>query len=406
MADPILSDEDCRQAAPRAVPYRRRADDGLYLRIEPTRKVWRWDYTFGGKPTIFTIGLFPAIGLQQAQRLRDEAKAQVAEGKRPASVRKAAKEAAELAQRQIFGLVAEELLDKMAREGRAAATLKKNRWLMTELAADLYHRPIKHITPVDILSVLRQAERRGRLESARRLRSAIGQVMRYGVATGRAHTDPTPALRGAIAVPRVKHRPAVIEPKAVGKLMEAVRGYEGKVVRQALLLMAYCFPRPGELRLAKWDEVDTRNRVWTVPAERAKMRREHRIPLSDQAVKEFNALRKISGESEDGFCFPSLREGRPMSEATLNAALRTLGYDSKTQHCAHGFRATASSILHEHSAFSSEIIERALGHVDQNAVRKAYNRATYWDERVKLAQWYADFLDRQRHGVWKERILA
>ncbi len=408
----VLTHEACVLARAKPKPYRLRDGDYLYLRIEPSgRKVWRWDYTFGGRRTMMAFGTFPAVSVQDARRFRDEAKDQIAQGQKPTVARKLAKQMAELAQRQTFGLVAEELLAKMEREGRAETTLAKNRWLMTDLASDLTHRPIKHLTPVEVLDVLRKAECRGRLESARRLRSAIGQVLRYGVATGRAHADFTPSLQGAIAVPRVKHRPAIIHPDGVGRLMLAIEGYEGAVVRHALTLMAYCFPRPGELRLAQWPEVDLRQGVWTIPAERAKMRREHRIPLAPQALKEFQALWKITGrgrdESDDKphYCFPSSRPGRPMSEATMNAALRTLGYDGDT-HVAHGFRATASSLINEYSDFSPDAIEKALGHVDSNAVRRAYHRAEHWDERVRLMDWWADFADTQRNNAWKARILA
>ncbi len=408
----VLTHEACVAAPRKPKPYRLRDGDYLYLRVEPSgRKVWRWDYTFGGSRTMMAFGTFPAVSLQEARRLRDEAKDQIAQGQKPVVARKLAKQMQELAQRQTFGLVAEELLAKMEREGRAPTTLAKNRWLMTDLASDLTHRPIKHLTPVEVLEVLRKAENRGRLESARRLRSAIGQVLRYGVATGRAHTDFTPSLQGAIAVPRVKHRPAIISPEGAGRLMLAIESYEGRVVRHALTLMAYCFPRPGELRLAEWSEIDIRNAVWTIPATRAKMRREHRIPLSPQAVREFSALRKISGgsqgEADDKprYCFPSSRPGRPMSEATMNAALRTLGYDGET-HVAHGFRAMASSIINEFSDFSPDAIEKALGHVDSNAIRRAYHRAEHWAERVRLMNWWSDFLDQKRNAIWKERILS
>ena len=230
-------------------------------------------------------------------------------------------------------------------------------------------------------------------------------MFRLAVATNRATLDPTPSLRGLIPAPKVKHRPAVTTPEAAGKLMTAISGYDGKVIRSALLLSAYTFTRPGELRLAKWPEVDFRGKVWTIPAERTKMRREHRVPLSPQALAQFQALWRITGRNADGMCFPGLRDGRPISENTLNAALRTLGFDGDT-HVAHGFRATASTILNEHSPFSPDAIEKALGHMEGNGVRRAYHRAEYWAERVKLMNWYADFLDRQSFGVWKERILA
>lgn len=402
-----LTQLDCINAKPAERPYKLTDGAGLYLYVATSGgKLWRFDYTFQDRRKTLSLGAFPTLDLEAARAKRDSARGQLAEGRDPCGEKKLARLTADLAQRQTFGLVAEELLDKMTREGRAPATINKNRWLLTDLAADLKDRPVRHITPVEILTVLRKAEGRGRLESARRMRSAIGQVMRYAVATGRADADPTPALRGAIAVPRVKHRPAIITPEGAGKLLTAIGTYESAVVRHALTVMAYCFPRPGELRLAKWSEVDLRNKVWTIPAERAKMRREHRIPLSPQAAKAFMELRRTFGGNPDTYCFPSLRPNRPLSEATMNAALRTLGYDSKSEHCSHGFRAMASSLLNEHSDFSPDAIERTLAHVDANAVRRAYHRAEYWSERVKLMKWYADFLDAQVFKAWRGAVLA
>lgn len=177
--------------------------------------------------------------------------------------------------------------------------------------------------------------------------------------------------------------------------MQAIRGYDRAVMRHALFIAAYCFPRPGELRLAQWEEVDLKGKIWTIPAARSKMRREHRIPLSPQAVKQFTQLKRITGDNEMKLCFPGQRRGRPISENTINAALRTLGYDGET-HVAHGFRAMASTILNEYSDFSPDGIERALGHMELNAVRRAYHRAEHWAERVEIMNWYADFLDRAR----------
>ncbi len=401
-----LEQANCTQAKRRAKPYKLNDGAGLYLYVAPSGgKLWRLDYSFMGKRKTLSIGAFPRVSLDAARDASKAAKAQIDDGRDPMAEKKVARITRDLKQRQTFGLVAEELLGKLRRERKAASTIKKREWLLNDLAGDLKDRPVAHITAAEILVVLRKAESRGHLESARRLRASIGQVMRLAVATNRAATDPTPALRGAIAVPKVKHRAAVVTPKGAGKLMDAIAEYDGKVIRHALLLAAYCFPRPGELRLARWDEVDIRKKVWTLPAERTKMRREHRIPLSPQAVKQFAALKRLTGTNVDGLCFPGLRNGRPMSENTINAALRTLGYDGST-HVAHGFRAMASTILNEHSTFSPDAIERALGHMELNGVRRAYHRAEYWDERIAIMNWYAHFLDRQRSTAWNERLVG
>jgi integrase len=220
--------------------------------------------------------------------------------------------------------------------------------------------------------------------------------MRLAVATNRAANDPTPALRGAIATPKTTHHAAITDKDGASQLMKAINGYDRVIVRSAMHILAYCFPRPGECRHARWPEVDLGEAVWTIPAERTKMRREHGIPLSRQAVATFRTLHAITGDNPDKLCFPGQRASdRPISENTICAALRTLGF-SQEEMSAHGFRALASSLLHEESEFPSEVIERALGHQDQDTVRRAYARNDYWKERVRLAQWWADYLDRLR----------
>ena len=401
-----LIQPDCTRARPKAKAYKLNDGAGLYLYVAPGGgKLWRLDYSFQGKRKTLSIGAFPSVSLHDARARRDDAKRQIADNRDPMAEKKVAKLTARVRERNTFAHVAAELIRKLRREGKAPATIKKRLWLLKSLASDLRSRPIAHITAPEILAVLQKAESRGRLESARRLRAAIGQVMRLAVASGRATSDPTPALRGAIAAPKVRHRSALTEPEGAGRLMDAIAGYDGAAMRCALLLSAYCFPRPGELRLARWDEIDIRAKLWTIPAARTKMRREMRVPLSPQAVKQFAALKKITGRNADRYCFPSLRPGRPMSENTINAALRTLGF-SGDEHVAHGFRAMASSLLNEHSDFAPDVIERALGHQDANSVRRAYNRAEHWDERVKLMNWYADFIDACRSKTRLARLLG
>ncbi len=401
-----LNPSDIARLMPQSKPFKVSDGGGLYLFVAPSGgKLWRYDYNFNGKRKTLSLGAMPAVSLDDARKAWRVAKDQVEQGKDPAAEKQVAKRTAKFRARTTFAHVAAEVLVRLRQEGKARTTIRKRLWLLRTLAKDLRPRPIADITAPEILAVLQQATKRGKLESARRLRAAIGQVMRLAVATNRATMDPTPSLRGLIPAPRVKHRAAVTTPEAAGKLLTAISGYDQKVIRLALLLSAYTFPRPGELRLAKWDEVDTRKRVWIIPAERTKMRREHRVPLSQQALTHFQALWRITGRNGDGLCFPGLRAGRPISENTLNAALRTLGFDGDT-HVAHGFRAMASTILNEHSDFSPDAIEKALGHMEMNGVRRAYHRAEHWAERVELMDWYANFLDRQSFGVWKERILA
>jgi integrase len=259
----------------------------------------------------------------------------------------------------------------------------------------LGHRPVREIAAPEVLDLLRKFEERGVHETANRLRSTIGAVFRFAVATGRAETDPTFALKGALTRPVVSPRSAITEKKALGALLRAVDGFDGQpTTLAALQLMALLAPRPGELRLARWAEFDLDGAVWTIPAEGAKMRREHRVHLPRQAVAILRRLHDLTGGGE--LVFPSVRSAaRPISENTLNAALRRMGYASD-EVTSHGFRATFSTIANESGKWNADAIERALAHVENNDVRRTYHRAEYWEERVAMAQWWADLLDELR----------
>jgi integrase len=235
-------------------------------------------------------------------------------------------------------------------------------------------------------------EARGRLETARRLRSKIGEVFRYAVATGRAENDPTGALKGALAAPIVKHRAAIVEPKAFGGLLRALAAYQGAPeTAAALKLLPLTLARPGELRAAEWAEFDLDAAVWSIPAGRMKMKRPHRVPLAPQAIAVLRELKELTGDGK--FLFPSFRSrSRCMSENTINAALRRLGF-TKDEMTGHGFRASASSILNESGLWNPDAIERQLAHVDNNSIRRAYARADFWEERVKMMAWWADKCD-------------
>lgn len=310
------------------------------------------------------------------------------------------KHAAKVASGNTFSSVAEDLIAKKRREGKADVTLAKNEWLLGFARKDLGSRPISQISSAEVLAVLQAVERQEKFETALRLRSMIGQVFRLAIATARAENDPTQALRGALTVRKAKNRAALLDPRDVGGLMRAIEGFDGQPTTQAALqLMALLFPRPGELRLAKWSEFDLDGAVWTIPAARTKMRREHRVPLPRQAVVILKALFPITGHGLGGLVFPGIRMvTRPISENTLNGALRRLGYDGD-QMTAHGFRATAATLLNESGKWSPDAIERALAHQDENEVRRTYARGAYWKERVEMAQWWADHLDSLRDGA-------
>lgn len=373
---------------------------GLQLHIHPNgAKLWRLAYRFDGKQKTLSLGPYPEITLARARERSQEARRSMAEGVDPGEARRLARITGALAKADTFEAVATELLKKRVKEGIAEATRNKTAWLLDFALPDLGKRPISEISSAEVLAVLRKVEVRGKLESARRLRSVIGQVFRYAIATARAANDPTIALQGALTTPKVKHRAAILDPIAFGGMLRAIEGFEGQpTTRAALQLMALLFVRPGEMRMAKWSEFDLAAAVWAIPAARMKMRRDHRLPLARQAVAILKALQPMTAYGKEGFVFPSVRStARSMSANTLNAALRRLGYD-KEEATAHGFRATATTLLNESGKWSMDAIARAMSHQDKDAVRRAYARGEYWDERIRMAQWWADKLDALREG--------
>lgn len=388
-----LTDTECRNTKPGATLRKLSDGGGLQLWVHPNgAKLWRVAYRFGGKQKVLAVGPYPTVGLAAAREAREAAKRRLVDGADPSEVKKQLK-AERAAEVDTFRTIAEEYVDKLRREGRAENTITKIEWLLSFAYPKLGKRPIGDIAAADVLAALREVEKRGRLESARRLRTTIGSVFRYAIATARAENDPSFALRGALTTPTVKSRAAVTDPKALGSLLCAVDGFVGQpTTHAALRLMAFLFPRPGELRAAHWSEFDFDNAIWTIPAERTKMRRPHRIPLPAQAVAILKELRTITGDGK--LVFPCVRSVlRPISDNTLNAALRRLGY-TQDEATAHGFRATASTLLNESGQWNADAIERQLAHVESNDVRRAYARGEHWDERVRMMTWWADYLDR------------
>lgn len=393
-----LSDIAIRSAKPQEKPYKLTDGGGLYLMITPNgSRLWRWKYRYGGKEKILAIGPYPAVPLAKARETRDKARGLLVDGIDPSEHKRDARREAALIAANTFGILADEYIDKLRREGKAKSTLGKVEWLLGLARDELGNRAIAGLKAADVLVVLKAIEARGNHETAVRLRATIGAVFRYAIATARAETDPTQALHGALTRPKVTHRPAVTDAKAFGALLRAIEECDGQpTTKAALQLLAALFPRPGELRMSEWSEFDLEKAVWTIPAHRAKMRREHRMPLPPQAVAILERLRTFTGKGK--FVFPCVRTVlRPISENTLNAALRRLGY-TKDQATSHGFRATASTLLNECGLWNPDAIERQLAHVEGNAVRRAYARGEHWDERVKMMRWWADHLDTLRVG--------
>lgn len=372
--------------------------EGLQLWVQPNgSKLWRMAYRFLGKQKSLSFGAYPAISLAEARKRRDEAKALLASGIDPGQQKRLDKLTKATSAATTFQLVAEEYLDKQKREGKSEATITKNRYLLAKALPDIGARPVAEIKAPEILAVLKQLERRGTLETATRVREIIGAVIRYAIATARAESDPTPALANAIVTPKVEHRAAILDPIALGAFLRALEAFDAyPPIRAALRLLPLLYTRPGELRLAEWREFDLAGAVWVIPAKRTKMRREHEVPLARQAVAILNELHALTGKGR--LAFPGLRTvERPISENTLNASMRRMGFSGEDV-TAHGFRATASTLLNQSGKFSPDAIERALAHQDPDAVRRAYNRGAYWQQRVEMAQWWADYLDTLRKG--------
>lgn len=388
-----LTDLLVRNAKSRNAAYKLSDVNGLYLLVSKAGgKHWRFDYRFDGVRRTLTVGPYPLFTLAEARDARDEARKHLRAGVDPLALQKQERHAQELAAAATFTAIADEVLQRMEKERRAKATLTKTRWLLDFARPDLGPRPIAEITAPQILSVLRKVEDRGRYETAKRLRSVIGSIFRYAIATGRATSDPTYALRGALTSPPVTHRAAITEPEAVGELLRAIDSFEGQPATHAALKLApHVFVRPGELRMAEWSELDLDKAIWSIPAAKTKMRRPLKTPLTPQSIAILRSIQRFTGNGR--FVFPSLRSNdRPMSDNCLNAALRRLGYDN-TEMTAHGFRAMACSLLNESGLWHADAIERQLGHCDSNEVRRAYARAEYWDERVRMMNWWSDQLD-------------
>lgn len=380
------------KAAPKDKPYKLADGGGLHLLINTNgSKLWRFRYRFAGRENMLTFGPFPTTTLAAARSKREEARRLIAEGQDPGLKRKLDKMAAVAAARNTFGAVVEEYISNMQAKGAAESTLSKNRWLLESLAKPLTNRPIAQIIPAEILELLKRIEKSGRRETARRLRGVIGSVFRYAIVTLRTTSDPTVPLYGALLAPRVRHRPAITDEKQLGSLLRSIDEYDGwPTIRAALQLLPLTMTRPGDVRGMKRPEINFEKAVWRIPAERMKMRRPHDVPLSDQALK---ILRDIWPLSDGGeLVLPSIRSGeKPLSEGAMTSALRRMGY-STDEVSPHGFRSTASTILNERG-FNADVIEAALAHQDPNDIRRAYNRATYWPERVKLMQTWANMLD-------------
>lgn len=389
-----LNDTTIRATKPAEKPIKLADSDGLYLLVQPNgSRWWRIKFYVDRRERSLSLGVYPEITLKRARERRDEIRKQVAEGIDPSAVRKAEKRALT----NTFEAVAREWMERHLATWTKQYAFKVQRRLEQHLFPWVGARPIHKLTAADILEPLQRLERRGKNESAHRARSNCGEIFRYAVATRRAERDPTVDLKGALVPVESRHHPSLKDPAQVGQLMRAIEGYDAKatVVSCALRLLPLVFVRPGELRFAMWSEFDLDGAEWRIPAERMKMRAPHIVPLASQAVEILRELYPLTGPK--GRLFPSVRSPvRPISENTINAALRRLGYTSDEM-TGHGFRSIASTLLNE-QGWNPDAIERQLSHGERDKVRSAYNFAEYLPERKKMMQAWADYLHHLRVG--------
>jgi integrase len=395
---PLTHTRQAESAKPESKPYKLNAGEGLFLEVMPNgSKRWRLRYQFAGKEQMLSFGLFPTVGLQEAREARDTARKQLAQGINPSDKRKDEKAAAKVAATNSFEAVAREWLERQT--DKADTTKAKAHWLLQFAIDEFGRRPISEISPPMVLAACRKMESEGKLETARRIKTKCGQVFRYAVATGRAERDPTADLRGALKPPVVTHRAALTDPKQVAQLLRDIDGYSGQFVTCcALKLAPLVFIRPGELRAAKWADIDLEAGQWsyTPPKTRNQTQLEHIVPLSSQAVAILRELRALTGNRPHVF-YSTGKEGH-LSEAAVLNALRRMGY-AKDEMSGHGFRAMARTILEEVLGWRIELIEQQLAHKVADVHGRAYNRTKHLPERRKMMQQWADYLDSLRAGA-------
>lgn len=390
-----LTDLQIRKAKQRDKTYRLTDGWGLHLAVKPTgSKLWQFRYRFMGREKLLSLGRYPIVSLAGARKKRDEAKRLLDDGIDPSVQKKLDSIDAHVKARMTFKEVADEYYETLVDRGLADATLRKKRWHIEDLAKPLHRRPIDQVTAAELLHLLKPIERSGRRETAKKLRATISAIFRLAMVTMRAPADPSAALKDALLPPKVKGRAAITNETEFGQLLRQLDEYTGwPVIPAAMKFQILTCARPGEARGARLNEFDLDARTWTIPPERMKMRREHQVPLSRQAYEiVMENWSEIKGVE---LLFPSLQSNRKqLSENAFNTVLRRLGYSGE-EVTAHGFRVTASTILNSRE-HNPDVIEAILAHQDTNAIRRTYNRTTYWDQRVELMQVWADLCDEFR----------
>ena len=379
-----------------AKPGKHSDGEGMYLLVtESGQKYWRFDYRFLGKYKTLALGVYPDTSLAMARSKRAEARTLLASDQDPSVVKRKAKAAAKHKHDNTFQLVAEKWLETTASQRKANTDAKLKSWLKRDVMPQLGLLPVSEIKTTDVLRVLRKMEVRGVYDSVLRVKQIISRIMKFAVREGLVDRDPTFELQGpdTFKSKPTKHHAAITDPKAFGGLLRAINGYEGHfVIKAALQLSPMVFVRPGELRAMEWADIDLEKATWSIPGHRMKMSNDHIVPLCTQAVVLLTQLRAVTGDSK--IVFPSLKGGgRPISENTLNAALNSIGYDG-SMHRAHGFRASARTMLDEQLGYPAHLIEHQLAHAVKDANGRAYNRTSHLPERRVMMQSWADYLDK------------
>lgn len=393
-----LTDTTIKTAKPTDKEYKLADGGGLYLLVKPNGgKYWRLKYRYLGKEKLLALGVYPEVSLRDARLKRDTAKKRLEDGQDPSEVKKEEKRLSILQSENTFEAIANEWLSKRTKVKEV--TVKGYQRYLSYAFTAFGHKPVNEVTSPDVLALCRTLEARGTIETAHRVKTTCGLVFRYAIATGRATYEPTQALRGALQPVVTNHQAAITDPSQVARLMQDIQGYEGHyTVVYALKLAPLVFVRPSELRGALWADIDLEAKEWRYHVHKTKT--EHIVPLSLQAVKLLADLKAISSNSP--YVFPSVRSPqRTMSENTINAALRRLGYTSE-QMCGHGFRAMARTILDEVLGYPIEVIEMQLAHAVKDANGRAYNRTKYRDQRHKMMQHWSDYLD----GLQADNVVA
>jgi len=391
-----LTDLQVRNAKPKQHDRKLFDGGGLYLLVTPSGgRLWKLKYTFGGIEKKLSLGAFPDVSLAEARQQRDAAKALLAKGIDPNAAKKE-KAAAELLKQETFEVIAREWHNQFRPQWAERTAEAILAMLVRDVFGEIGDRPLAAINAPVLLALFRRIEARGAAYTAHRVRGLCGQVFRYGVATGRCDRDPTGDLKGALTPIKTTHRAATTDPREVAPLLRMLDGYQGSVVvRCALRLLPMLFVRPGELRAMQWADVDLDKGEWPYMVNKTKT--PHIVPLAKQAVSILREIHPLSGNCP--YVFPSARtNARPISDMTLNAAMRRLGIDTRTEMTGHGFRAVARTILDEVLGFRPDFIEHQLAHAVRDPLGRAYNRTAHLPERKKMMQAWGDYLDRLKTG--------